>query len=105
MTKYAVELEQYGLRLSCSLCGNLSDKGTTGRFDGDGVICEQCLAAGSENVRDRILEHAERLEQAVALLRHAAATDSWALPDAAAIRAFEEDADRRYRSVPLAIVR
>lgn len=78
-----VELEDdFYRRQVCSACGGTWEKYAVKAklvIPDGGWICEECLKAGPEGMKPRLIAHAERLEARAKDLREAAEED-WQMP-------------------------
>jgi len=92
-----IRIERSGgyVRRPCFVCGGETDKSDVFATCEVGVVCEECLEAGSEAVAARLTHRAEHLEEAASELRRLALED-WTMPTLAALRevsAFEDALD------------
>jgi hypothetical protein len=94
-----VNLEQVALRTRwpCDFCGGHTDKvdALPAWYDGDGdrhYLCDECVVAGNEGIRPRLLNFAEVLERWAQDLRSLSEGGDWELPS------IEEIAEARFEA-------
>lgn len=93
-----IERNYFLTRHGCITCGGWTEKqGAHPMLKSDDddrqFLCDGCLASGETGIRERLLEHAKRLEEYATDLRKGA-SEPWEMPSILQLRWYRAKADR-----------